>query len=53
MIAAAAFGTYGFTKAFLQNFRRQTDGWNEFAGGASAGIVWASFRSSLLCMGHF
>lgn len=45
LIAAAVFGTYGLTKASLQNFRRAIDGWNEFAGGAAAGVVWGAFSN--------
>ena len=42
---AAAFGSYGLTKGLLQNFRRENDGWNEFAGGVSGGIVWGAFSN--------
>jgi hypothetical protein len=57
LIEGAAFGTYGLTKALLQNFRRTNDGWNEFAGGVTAGIVWGAFRMSsyvslYLCSGR-
>jgi hypothetical protein len=45
---AAAFGSYGLTKGLLQNFRRTNDGWNEFAGGATGGIVWGVFSNTFL-----
>lgn len=44
---AAAFGSYGFTKGFMQNFRRTNDGWNDFAGGVTGGIVWGAFSNPL------
>jgi hypothetical protein len=42
-LVGAAFGAYGISKSMMCNFRKKNDGWNEFTGGASAGLLWGVF----------